>query len=236
MNSLIGYATGFAIELAVQTAFLTLALWIIIRFQKRDYNFIGLAGSAALSCGLEIILAHFIGWGFASFVVVPVLIFCMTKVTRGDHIDVGFAVAVGYTLTMVMDVWLLGMLMGDLRVSAKSDEVQVTVRVRDDGTTETTNIVEQSPKEIAAAVKIKEVGLRKAIQEMTDKLAVKGVTQGKTPLAMISSGRKTYMLTVGESFVMGNNETNAVVTCKEIEEHKVIVEVEGKPVTLTVPR
>ena len=219
------------IAFTVQTVFLFAALWIMIKLQKLNYNFFGLVGSAALSCAIDILVSHFLGWSFAALASVPILIFCISKVTRADHTDVVFTIAVGYALTFGMDLWLMGMLMGDLRVSAKSSHDS------DAAVTEVTNHVSLSEAELAAvAAKAKEAQLQKSAQEMTGKLTLKGVTQGKTPLAMISSGAKTYMVTVGESFVIGDVGTNAVVTCKSIEDRKVIVEVNGRTNELTLPR
>src|SRR5436189_4245176 len=162
ITALIGFLIGFAIELVVETAFLTLALWIMIKLQKLNYNFFGLVGSAALSCAIEIIVSHFLGWGLATCASVPVLIFCMAKVTRADHIDVVFTIAVGYALTMGMDLWLMGMLMGDLRVSARA------AHHSDDAVTEVTNHVSLSDAELAAiAAKAKEDQAQKLVQEMS---------------------------------------------------------------------
>ena len=70
--NLIGFAVGFSIELLIETAFLTLALWIMIKLQKLDYNFFGLVGSAALSCAIDIFVSHFLGWGVAALASVPI--------------------------------------------------------------------------------------------------------------------------------------------------------------------
>src|SRR5260221_9589083 len=46
---------ALSIEFIVQTAFLVAGLWIMIKLQKLDYNWLGLLGAAALGSGLDMI-------------------------------------------------------------------------------------------------------------------------------------------------------------------------------------
>jgi hypothetical protein len=114
-------------EIAIQTVFLTVALWIMVKLQKLDYNFLGLLGSAALTSVLEKILDVFLeptfGIYLTSSISVPitgvVLFVCVMKSIQGDRTDALFTVCVGYALTFGMNLWLMGALMGDLRPSAR---------------------------------------------------------------------------------------------------------------------
>src|SRR5437867_1694011 len=103
---------ALAIEFALQTVFLILGLWIMIKLQKLDYNVLGLLGAAALASGLDMIplAGHYIA--------VPVLYLCIAKVTRADlYPDAVFTVVIAYALMFAMNVFLIGALMGDLRPS-----------------------------------------------------------------------------------------------------------------------
>ena len=111
------------IEFAVQTAFLFVVLWIMIKVQKLDYNFPGLLGTAAIVSGLDrvldTVLGHFLGIYLANYISAPiilvVLIICVSKVTHADRVDVMFTIVVGYALMFGMNLWLFGALLGDLR-------------------------------------------------------------------------------------------------------------------------
>ena len=114
------------IEFAVQTVFLFVALWIMIKIQKLDYNFPGLLGTAAIVSGLDqaldTVLGHFLGIYLANYISTPiilvVLIICVSKVTHADRVDVMFTIMVGYALMFGMNLWLFGALLGDLRPPA----------------------------------------------------------------------------------------------------------------------
>jgi hypothetical protein len=113
------------VEFVVQSVFLTLALWIMIKVQKLDYNFFGLMGSAALACAVDSILTLALQpWfdGMATYISAPfflvVLFLCVRKVTNADPVDVSFTIVVGGALRFGMNLWLIGALMGDLRPSA----------------------------------------------------------------------------------------------------------------------
>src|SRR5882724_8620460 len=107
---------ALGIEFLVQAAFLVVALWIMLKLQKLEYNVPGLLGAAALASALDMI--PYAGHALS----ISVLLFTMTKVTRSEYVDVLFTVAVGYALMFGMNLFLLGVLMGDLRPSAKPDK------------------------------------------------------------------------------------------------------------------
>src|SRR5258708_27284030 len=102
---------GLSIHLAMQTVFLVAALWIMIKLQKLNYNFLGLLGAAALASAIDLIPLPF---HIASLISCAVLLFCVTKVTGAEYVDVKFTVFVGYALWFGMNLWLVGTLLGDL--------------------------------------------------------------------------------------------------------------------------
>src|SRR5262245_47992453 len=100
---------GFAIGFAIKTAFLLLALWIMVKIQKFQFTFWGLLGSAAAASALDMI--PYVG----HFLAVPVLYICLLKVTREDFTGVVFTAAISYALVFAMNMFVLSSMMGDLR-------------------------------------------------------------------------------------------------------------------------
>ena len=123
---------SYAIEYVIQTGFLLLALWVMIKIQKLDYNFLGLLGTAMLGSGLDMI--PFIG----HFIAVAALYICIWKVTRADLFpDAVFTVLVSYALTFCMNLFLIGALMDDLRPSSNSSEPLDSALMEVDGSFDT---------------------------------------------------------------------------------------------------
>jgi hypothetical protein len=111
------------IAFTVQTVFLFAALWIMIKLQKLNYNFLGLLGAAALASAICLIPLPF---RISKIISCGVLLLCISKVTRAEFIDVKFTVAIGYALLFGMNLWLFGSMMGDLRPSAREAEAHST--------------------------------------------------------------------------------------------------------------
>src|SRR5262245_54602753 len=100
---------GFAIQFAIETGFLLLALWIMVKIQKFQFHFWGLLGSAAAASALDMI--PYVG----HYIAVPVLYICLLKVTREDFTGVVFTSAISYALVFAMNLFVLSSFMGDLR-------------------------------------------------------------------------------------------------------------------------
>lgn len=113
------YLPFLLIAFAVQTAFLLAALWIMIKLQKLNYNFLGLLGAAALASAICLIPLPF---RISKIISCAVLLLCISKVTQAEFVDVKFTVGVGYALMFGMNLFLMGSLMGDLRPSAREAE------------------------------------------------------------------------------------------------------------------
>ncbi len=108
------HGTSLAIEFAVQTAFLALALWIMLKLQKLHWNIPGLLGSAALSSGLDFI--PYVG----HYVSAAVLLLCIAKLSRPDsYTDVIFTVVIAYALMFCMNLFLVGTMMDELKPFAQ---------------------------------------------------------------------------------------------------------------------
>jgi hypothetical protein len=116
---MMAYFPFLLIAFAVQTAFLLAALWIMIKLQKLNYNFLGLLGAAALASAICLIPLPF---RISKIISCAVLLLCISKVTCAEFVDVKFTVGVSYALMFGVNVFLMGSLMGDLRPSAREAE------------------------------------------------------------------------------------------------------------------
>jgi hypothetical protein len=104
-----------------QTAILFVAMWIMIKVQNLNNHIPGLIGSAAIATALDMVLDHFVGINLITVpIVCVVLCFCIAKVTVTTNVfdtDVIFTVAVGYAVDFVLNLFVIGALMGDLHPS-----------------------------------------------------------------------------------------------------------------------
>ncbi len=177
-----------AVEFLIHSGILLALLWIMIKLQKLDYHFLGLLGSAALAGGLDMI-PH-----FGHMLAVPVLYICIWKVTRSSIFpDAAFTVVIAYALMFCVNLFIMGMLMGDLRPSDNEmggDESPVPERAvaaqpsvganpslkdPDANSVQTTNTLEA--------------------EAIAHQFSIKGITRnaGQSSLTF-QSGKKTYTL------------------------------------------
>jgi len=219
------------IRFCVQTLFLMTALWIMVKIQKLNYNLLGLLASAAASIALEMALDHYVGPSLGVPVGVAVLVLGVTKSTGADHVDVGFTVAVSFALTFGMNLWLLGMLLGDLRVSAREKEES------NNTATHATNHVATataSPTTNTVPVATAEDEAKQRAQETASHFSLKAISQGAShPMAMIHTGLKTYTVFEGESLPVETPGGKAKITCKHVETDRVVLDIDGQEVTLS---
>jgi hypothetical protein len=241
----------FLIKFGIQTVFLALALWIMIKLQKLDYNFPGLLGSAILACATDSVLTLvFKPWfgPFSTYLSAPffivVLFVCIKKVTNADAVDVAFTIVVGGALRFGMNLWLIGILMGDLRPSARAPEefetitqqppppqMQATNKVSQ--TAITTNLPAPStPTNLAAQPKP-----IKPVEVTTNLFAVKGVTQNASKSAVtIQTGKKRYTILLGESALTQTSNGPVSVRFKELGDGWVLLVIDGEEAKLSLPK
>jgi hypothetical protein len=229
---------GLGIEIVIQTAFLTAAMWVLIKLQKLQYNFPGLLGAAALASAFDQI--PFVGHYFA-FVA---LVLTMMKVTREDFTGIVFTIAISYALTFGMNLWLLGSLMGDLRISARSSapQEQVTQVSNDDdedaapAKTNKTQTFAAKPIPSPVAAPSTDASTNSSSSSVDPKaFVIKSVIKSpKTSTAMIAAGDRTYVLIVGESAMMDTPAGKVPVRLDQVKDNSVILNVGGE--RLEVPR
>jgi hypothetical protein len=217
---------GFGIQFVIQTAFITLALWIMIKLQKFQFNFPGLVGSAALATIVDFI--PFVG----HYLAVTVLFLCISKVTREKGGDVIFTVGVSYALTFGMNLFLLSSMMGDLRVHARSrDGAPVSAAVGN-----LTGDEEKKTNGVATINKpvVVEPAPVKVRVPPPEGLVLKGVVNGaKTASVMLLAGEKTYTLFVGDSTHIALGKDSPEVTLVSVKAATAVLNIDGQEVEIS---
>jgi hypothetical protein len=130
------------IEFAIQTVILFGLLWLMIKVQKLDqrfeFRFVGVLGAAViasvLNLALHVILGQLIGPFLASCIAAPivfiVLLYRVKKVTGADYVDALFTVAIPRVLLLVLNLFLLAALMGNLQARLRKAAEFETVSLR----------------------------------------------------------------------------------------------------------
>ena len=231
-------------EFAVQTVFLFVALWIMIKVQKLDYNFPGLLGTAALVSGLDraldTVLGHFLGDYLATYISAPitlvVLIICVSKVTHADRVDVMFTIVVGYALMFGMNLWLFGALLGDLRPAAGNPGefgtvIQQPETNKINQTAIKTNQPVQSAHQPAPGAPVNlatKPGPAQLASATNGLFSVKGVARnGSKSAVTIQTGKRTYTISLGESALTQTFNGPVSVRFKELGDGWVILSING---------
>lgn len=238
-------------EFAIQTTFLTAALWIMIKIQKLNYNFLGLLGSAGLTTLVEMVLDHFLGVYMSSPIVVAVLCLCIAKLTRSEHVDVIFTVAVGYALMFGMNLWLMGALLGDLRPSARNaetvdavEELRVEARSISNAPTALRPVTPPASSNLPAvrtsaatadSTKLDQGTSPTPAAEIARDFTVKGISRNSRESSiMIHTGIKTYTLLLGESRSVKTRQGEVTLKFTELGKDFVVMDINGQPARISL--
>ena len=238
---------GLTVEFSIRTAFLTLALWVMIKFQDLEWNFPGLLGSAALGCGLDMI--PFVG----HYVAVIALWLCLKKTTNGDLFpDIALTVAIGYALVFCMNLFVLGSLMGNLRPSHKQaplappEKEAVAVNEPEPDkpldkppskppeVKEPTPVVAARAPDTLPAPQPSSQPATKSAREIIRNFSVQGIIEGiDKPVGTINSGLKIYALVAGETRSMETKDGRIVVRFDGVRDHQAVLTISGEQIALT---
>jgi hypothetical protein len=219
-------AIFLAVEFLIHGTILLVLLWIMIKLQKLDYNFLGLLGSAALGSGLDMI-PH-----FGHYLAVPVLYLCIWKATRSTIFpDAAFTVVVAYALMFCVNLFILGSLMGDLRPADKAmenDETPVPKLAVKTNSIVRTNavhpVVVAPPAPSAEELEAKKIAAT---------FLIKGVTRNADQSSVtLQSGKKVYTIFLGESDVVMTGDGQISVQFKELGDHSVTLTIKEIDVKL----
>jgi len=236
-------ALSYAIEFAVQAVFMSAALWVMIKLQNLSHTFLGLLICGALSSAIDIIPY------FGHYLAVPTLYVCVARMTRAEVFpDAVFTVVIAYALTFCMNLFLLGAMLGDLRPSAFDEPDEVVAGLTEDmeDADEMTGITTNqfaAVKTNAATIyppKLKPAATKHApvskLSEATIKsITLKGINSGATEAsAVVSDGKRTFTLGVGESRSVPTSDGSVTVKCERITTNTVQLSLNGEPVMLTL--
>ena len=240
------FLTGFG----AQTVCLTLALWIMIKLQKLDYNFPGLLGSAIIACAvdsiLNLILSRWFGL-FSAYICAPIFVIvlyvCLRKVTHADQVDVFFTICVGGAVKFGLYLLLTGSLMGNLRPPAEMppDTFVTTTpppQEQPEPAAETnpavpsavaTNPPEQSAPVVPAAL----LNLTNSVVVATNLFYVIGVSQnGAKSAVTVQTGKRTYTISLGEAALTQTAKGPVSVRFKELGDGWVVLVINGEETKL----
>jgi hypothetical protein len=211
-----------AIEFLIHSGILLALLWIMIKLQKLDYNFLGLLGSAALAGGLDMI-PH-IGHSLA----VPVLYFCIWKVTRSSIFpDAAFTVVISYSLMFCVNLFFISMLMGDLRPPDKAVVGDENATSEPDKVTQTSD-----PDAATNLVQTDDAIEAKAI---ANKFSIKGITRNADKSSLtLQSGKKIYTISLGQLISVQTDDGPVSVRFTDLGENWVALNIRGTQVKCPV--
>jgi hypothetical protein len=252
---------GLGIGIAIQTVFLTIALWIMLKIQSFERNILGLIGVAALSCALDRI--PYVGWEVSGVV----LLLCITKLIHArTFTDAIFTVAIAFAITFAFNMFVITMLMADLRPSARVRARVAEAAMETNGAASTNAVPTPAPQpavaspaktEAAAAVATPQIpaastnaaasvptpdpvfdtnrlNIVRMAGDIMKHYYVKGVSQGTTiSIAMLSNGTRNFDIVSGDTIQLQTSDGRfAAVKCESITDGQVLVSVEGVEVTL----
>jgi hypothetical protein len=239
---------GLGALIVVETVILTIALWIMIKLQKLEYNFPGLLATAVLTSALDeildLVLSHFLGDYLASCIstpiVVVVLFICITRLTKADQVDVFFTIGVGYAVWFVLNLWLMGDLIPSARWAGEAEgpaalkaEYQVPQTNRPAASLSMTN--EAAGNVARPAVNPSGPVPANLVPATVKVFSLKGIITAGKPSAMINTGVKTYSIFQGDSLTMETANGKVVVRCEKLEKDRVVLDIAGEPLTLSLP-
>ena len=231
-------ALSYLIEFGVQAVFMSAALWVMIKIQHLNYNFLGLVICGALASAIDII-PH-----FGHYLAVPTLYVCVARMTRADIFpDAVFTVVIAYALTFCMNLFLLSAVIGDLRPSAQEQSSEPVASAApemhkedafDAVPTDTPMFLKSNAAPIVATTETKSKVVSKHEATLAS-ISLKGLNLGSArPSAVLSDGKRTFTLDVGESRSLATPDGPVLVKCERVGEHTAYLTLNGEPVKLTI--
>ena len=248
------------VEFVFQSAILTGLIWILTKIQKMDqrfeYKFIWLAGAAAASTALNIILevtlVPFLGIDLESYIAVPIvtltLFLLIKKATGAEPIDILFTIVISEGIMFCVNLFILGSLMGDLRPSARDVDItdaeppgqhQDAVIAPHPATIVKPSAPapvpanRPSPAIPAAVTPAPEVPKPVAVDKY---FSIKGVTRnGANSMILLKAAGKTHSLYLGDETQVETPEGPVSVRFSSVESNSVTLDISGTPTKFPIP-
>ena len=239
-----------SLTFAIQTVFLFIALLVMIKIQKLEWNFLDLLVAAVVGSGLDMI--PFVG----HYLAVIALWFCIKDTTNGDLFpDVAFTVGIGYALVFCINLFVLGSLMGNLRPSARNAEpasqkakvkaklvavAKVDKKPKPPASKEPTNAVALPSSVPEPPSPAREPARQPAAQlagnperEISKIFSIRGVIESsEKPVVTIHSGMHAYTVIPGETRAMETTGGRIKVRCDGVRDHQVLLTISGEQVAI----
>ena len=205
---ILGFAIGFFLRSIALLAF----LWIMIKIQKFEFAWLPLIGAAFLASALDTIpyAGHFIA--------VPVLYFCVWKITHSTLFpDAAFTVILSYALMRCLGWILLTInLSGFLATSALNHHEEKT---------------NAPPIAVVVRTNQPEPKISKEVNKIAEKLSVKGITKGAgNPMLTFQYGAKSYVISLGDATSVSTEEGLVTVKFLEAGENFVTLGIHGEKI------
>lgn len=212
------FGVALLISYVARTAVLTLLLWIMVKLQKLDYFILGLLGSAALACALDMIplCGHYLA--------VPVLYLCIWKVTRASLMpDAVFTVVVAYALMFAVRVFLLMALLPPIQPPDAKTNLFVPQPAR---------LAEIPMVVVAAAAPTNPTpppAPKKTADDWLKEVELKGVTaNGDQSMLLLRAGTKLYELGMKDEVVVQTPSGTCRMRLKHVSPNWAVIEVNGE--------
>ncbi|HSY43577.1 MAG TPA: hypothetical protein VK811_06665 [Candidatus Acidoferrum sp.] len=216
-------AIGLVITFCFRFVALMTFLWLMIKIQKLNYTLLPLLGAALLASALDMmpLVGHFIA--------VPVLYFCIWKITRADLVpDATFTVALAYAMTRGLGWILLAYApMPGLHTASTPDNF-------DDATNAPAVALVQTTNQVADTATAPEPA-NPPDNKIASDISVRGVSGGaNNALVTIQYGKKDYVISLGEGTTISTDEGLVSVRFLEADGNNVKLAVNGQPVKYSV--
>ncbi|HEU5396820.1 MAG TPA: hypothetical protein VFV81_06615 [Verrucomicrobiae bacterium] len=210
---MIGQIIPLLVGFAVHSLLLLGFLWIMIKLQKFNYNWAGLVGAAFLGGGLDMIPY------FGHYLAVPVLYFCIWKLTQSSLFpDAAFTVVLAYALMFCFSFLVLTYEFRGFHATSKAgDEPSTEPSTVSASTAPGTNSLTESPSRPA--------------DKVAANILIKGVSKGAGgAMVTFQYGVKNYVLSQGEAVSITTEDGLATVRFLELTDKAVTLSVHGQPV------
>ena len=202
-------------------------VFILIKLQKLDqhlkFHFLKVLALAALASGLDMIPY------FGHYLSVSALLLGIKFVTGSPYADVLFTVGISYALMFVMNLFIIGSLMGDLRPSARDagEPAQFDYTPREQA-------VKTEPETVAKTNRPGHTAVSNPAPAGVTRFTIKGISRnGAKSVVTIDTGAKAYTLFLGDSLNMQTADGTSRVRFENLDADWVMLNIDGKPVKLS---
>ena len=204
-----------SVEGFVRFVLYTIILWIMIKIQKFNYNWPGLL----LVSGASIAISY-VPWA-GVYLSYPVLVFGLHTLTRASIApDIIFTVGITRAVMFVIQLFLIGSLMGDLR-----PDLSANARTDEDEDVEMADTEEANEEEAPSKPATNAFTLIGSTHPRAKELTLRGVSiNSSKALAIVGTGRNFHTISTGECFTV---QSGAKVRCDEITKSAVLFTIDG---------